>query len=238
MNRPVEPAASHSLVPYDAERAGFSGQQLASRRIVAHDMADPRPADAFRDLRTQLLSRLGGGGAVTLVSAASRGSGGSFVALNLAAALAFDESRTAILVDCNLRAPALHTRLAVEPERGGLVDYLEGRVSTLRDIIYPTGVARLFLVPAGSRREASGELLGSDRMRALLDSLRGDSARTTVVLDGPAVASSPDARILSDMAELSVLVAGYARETPSAVREAAAVFDPQRLAGVVFNRVP
>ncbi|MCK7593992.1 CpsD/CapB family tyrosine-protein kinase [Pseudomarimonas salicorniae] len=222
-----------ALSPTDS----FSGGQLRTRRIISHDMADPRPADAFRDLRTQLLAHHAGN-SVILVAAVQRGNGGSFVALNLASAVAFDESRCAVLIDCNLRAPQLHERLAVDPKKGGLVDYLEGRVESLSDVVYPTGVARLMLVPAGGRREASGELLGSQRMVALLDSLRAADASLSIVLDGPAVSSSPDARILSQVADQSVLVAGYGRDTPTAVREAAAVFDPARMAGLVFNRVP
>lgn len=221
------------LAPADA----FSPGQLSQRRIIAHDMPDPRPADAFRDLRTQLLARQQGN-SVILVSAVQRGNGGSFVALNLASAVAFDEARGAVLIDCNLRSPQLHERLAVNAERGGLVDYLEGRVESLSDIVYPTGVARLLLIPAGARREASGELLGSQRMATLLDSLRAADTPLSIVLDGPAVASSPDARILSHLADQSVLVAGYGRDTAGAVREAASVFDPARLAGLVFNRIP
>lgn len=229
LSRPFEGA----LAPAQA----FSERQLLTRRIISHDMPDPRPADAFRDLRTQLLARTPGN-SVTLVAAVQRGNGGSFVALNLASAVAFDDSRAAVLIDCNLRSPQLHERLAVVPSRAGLVDYLEGRVESLDDIIYPTGVARLMLIPAGARREASGELLGSQRMATLLDSLRAAEGRLNIVLDGPAVASSPDARILSQLADQAVLVAGYGRDTPNAVREAAAVFDPARLAGLVFNRVP
>ena len=59
-----------------------------------------------------------------------------------------------------------------------------------------------------------------------------------MVLDTAAVASAPDARIASDYADLAVLVAGYGRDTAAAVTEASAVFDPARLAGVVFNKVP
>lgn len=40
------------------------------------------------------------------------------------------------------------------------------------------------------------------------------------------------------MTDCCVLVAGYGRDTPAAVQSASAVLDPQRLAGVVFNRVP
>lgn len=218
--------------------APFNLAQRQARRLVGHDMGDPRHADAFRDLRTQLLSRSRADGLVILVAPVRRGSGGSFVATNLAAAIALDESRVAILIDGNLRAPVLHERLGVVPEHGGLVDLLEGRVEDLRDVVYPTALPRLLLVPAGDRREASGELLASARMRQVIDDLRRSGERVTVVLDAAAVNSAPDARIASDFADLAVLVAGYGRDTASAVSDASAVFDPSRLAGVVFNKVP
>ena len=235
----VEPIrAGQALAQRTGALVPFSGKQLETRRIVSHDMPDSRPADAFRDLRTQLLARAGGGGLSLLVVPVAHGSGASFVAVNLAAAMAFDERRTVILVDCCLRSPQLHRRMDLPAEAFGLVDFLEGRVERVEQVVHPTAVPRVLLVPAGPRREASGDLLGSARMRLLLDSLRGTEDGVSVVLDAPAVAASPDARILSSMAELSVLVAGYGRDTPTAVQEAIAVLDRVRLAGVAFNRVP
>jgi protein-tyrosine kinase len=235
----VEPqAVNKALIQRGSAQAAYTGSQLEARRIVGHDMADSRPADAFRDLRTQLLARVGGNGLTLLVVPVAHGSGGTFVSTNLASAIAFDERRTVILVDCCLRAPMLHKRVGVSGDAFGLVDFLEGRVDRVEQVVHATGVPRVLLVPAGPRREASGDLLGSARMRLLLDSLRGASGNVTVILDAPAVAASPDARILSGLAELSVLVAGYGRDTPNAVKESTTVLDRVRLAGVVFNRVP
>ena len=234
----LERGSLPALIAEKATPAPFNAAERQARRLVGHDMGDPRPADAFRDLRTQLLSRSRADGLVILVAPVRRGSGGSFVAANLAAAIAFDESRVAILVDGNLRSPVLHERLGVVPDRGGLVDLLEGRVQHLGDVIYPTALPRLLLVPAGERREASGELLASARMRRAIEDLRNAGERVSVVLDAAAVSSAPDARIASDYADLAVLVAGYGRDTAAAVGDASAVFDPNRLAGVVFNRVP
>ena len=62
--------------------------------------------------------------------------------------------------------------------------------------------------------------------------------KVTVILDAPAANVTPDARILAEMTDCCVLVAGYGRDTPAAVQSASAVLSPQRLAGVVFNRVP
>lgn len=236
--------SGHSKLPALMEGKSFptpwNPAQRRARRLIGHGMPDVRPADAFRDLRTQLLARSRPDGVVILVAPVSHGSGGSFVAANLAAAIALEESRRAILIDGNLRDPVLHERLGVTPEHGGLVDLLEGRIDDLRAIIYPTALPRLLLVPAGERREASGELLSSARMRHAIEALRtsGETTgdRVTVVLDAAAVASAPDARITSEYADLAVLVARYGRDTAAAVADAGAVFDPSRLAGVVFNQ--
>jgi Mrp family chromosome partitioning ATPase len=241
MNRraEVEPQqVSQALIKRGSEVRALSTAQLEARSIVAHDMPDSRPADAFRDLRTQLLARVGGGGLNLLVVPVAHGSGGSFVSINLAAAIAFDERRTVILVDCCLRRPALHKRMGVSEDAFGLVDFLEGRIDRVEQVLHVSSVPRVLLVPAGPRREASGDLLGSARMRLLLDSLRGVSSGVAVILDATAVSASPDARILSTLTELSVLVAGYARDTPAAVQEAISALDRVRLAGVVFNRIP
>ena len=47
---------------------------------------------------------------------------------------------------------------------------------------------------------------------------------------------SPDARILADLADFVVLVAGYGRDTPSTIAQAAANFDPAKFAGVRVQR--
>ena len=55
-------------------------------------------------------------------------------------------------------------------------------------------------------------------------------------LDSPPVRGSPDARILADLADVVVLVAGYGRDTAASIAQAAANFDPNKFAGVVFNQ--
>jgi Mrp family chromosome partitioning ATPase len=108
----------------------------------------------------------------------------------------------------------------------------------MEPIIHRTGIPRLRLIPSGKPRETSGEYFSSFRMRAALDSLRCRYPDRYLFLDGPSVRGSPDARILSDLADFVVLVAGYGRDTPAAIAQAAAIFDPNRFAGVVFDELP
>lgn len=212
----------------------LSPVQLEDRATIYRSETARREVDAFRELRTQLLS-LADGNFITLVAPVSRGSGGSFVARNLAAAFAFDTSKRALLIDCDLRHPSQHTTMRIQPAGGGLIEYLDDHDTEAGDVIYDTGVARLALLPAGTSRETGSEYFSSLRMRLLLDSLRSGDPGRYMILDSPPVRGAPDARILADLADVVVLVAGYGCDTPEAIAQAAASFDPGKFAGVVFN---
>ncbi|MGY0559803.1 polysaccharide biosynthesis protein [Luteimonas sp. A478] len=195
--------------------------------------------DAFRTLRTRLLAATNGAPSATIVVApVSRGSGGSYVARNLAAAFAFDETINAVLIDCDLFHGTQHDTLRLDPVNGGLVNYLEDPAVLVGSMLYETGVPRLHLLPAGTATGASAEYLSSFRMRLLIDVLRSRTPPRHVILDSPAVKDSPDARILADYADLVVLVAGYGRDSPEQISRAAAEFNPGKFAGVVFNEGP
>lgn len=227
-------AASRSIARM-AESGGLTPAQLESRAIIHRtDGAQPE-VDAFRELRTRLLA-MTNSNFVTLVAPVSRGSGGSFVARNLAVAMAFDEARSALLIDCDLRHPSQHVTMRVDPSKGGLIDLLEATEGHIADILYETGVPRLRLLPAGTSREVGTEYFSSVRMRLLLDSLRNRYPDRYMFLDSPPVRGSPDARILADLADVVVLVAGYGRDTASSIAQAATSFDPNKFAGVVFNQ--
>ncbi|HOX72382.1 MAG: CpsD/CapB family tyrosine-protein kinase [Dokdonella sp.] len=211
---------------------------LEERRLIHREESVRRQADAFREIRTRLLALGGDQNFITMVAPISPRSGGSFVARNLAAAFAFDEAKTALLIDCNLRHPSQHVELRVDTTNGGLIDYLDHPSLGVEKILYHTGIPRLRLIPSGREREIGGEYFSSFRMRAMLDSLRSRYSDRYIFLDGPAAKDSPDARILADLVDFVVLVAGSGRDTPSAIQKVVANFDPSKLAGIVLNELP
>lgn len=225
---------SHSIALM-AEPGELAPVQLGQRRLIHRDASVRKQSDAFREIRTRLLELAGSQNFVTLLVSVSPRSGSSFVARNLAAAFAFDESKTSLLIDCNLRYPEQHKALGVDANQGGLIDFLEHPSPGIKPMIYHTGIPRVRLIPAGQSRENGSEYFSSFHMRAVIDSLRCRYPDRYIFLDGPSVKGSPDARILSDLADFVVLVAGYGRDTPQAISQAAANFDAEKLAGVVFN---
>ena len=230
-------AGSRSITRTDTGLQPLSPRALEERKLIHRNDSARSQADAFRGLRTKLLGLGRDRDFVTLVAPVQPGCGGSFVARNLAAAFAFDDSKTALLLDCDPLHPTQHSALGVDVSNGGMMDYLDGSVADLGAIQYETGLPRLRLVPSGTPRETTGEAFSSGRMRMMVDSLRGTQSSRYLILDSPPVLDSPDARILSDLADLIVVVAGYGQATVDAIDDAAANFDPDKLAGIVFNNI-
>ena len=233
--RIVERLVANRSITRITETTALSPAQMQERAIISPARMGQPQVDAFREVRTRLLAVANDNNIVTLVASVSRGSGGSFVARNLAAAFAFDETKSAVLIDCDIYRPSQHSTMRIEPFKGGLVNYLEDPSTFIADMLYETGIPRLRLIPAGDSPTHNAEYFSSFRMRLLVDSLRSRYPDRYLFLDSPPVRGAPDARILADIADVVVLVAGYGRDSPDEIARAAANFDPNKFAGVVFN---
>lgn len=209
--------------------------ELAQLRIIDKEMSEPRVADAFRQLRTSLLQRSNQKNFILVVTSAAQDSGASFVALNLAAAIAFDESKTALVVSGNLSNPSLDHLVQTEGSVAGLTDYLAGVEESVERIIHPVGIPRLRLIPTGSQNPLAMEYLSTPRLVPLLQGLRQRYHERYIIIDAPPVSDSADARILSDLADQTLLVVPYAGVTPSQVANAALAIGEEKLAGCVLN---
>lgn len=219
MSDPVElPARSrgpHSIIEYNSEHA----------HVV----------QSFRKARTLLLQQAGDTNFVTMVTGMRPGSGASFVARNLAAALAFDEARTALLVDCNRESPSVDNIVGGNP-RLGLTDLLERPAEiSIADIIYSTGVPRLRAVPIGSGRNRPAEYFTTQRMKAFLDVTRARYPDRYTIVDAPSMEESADPRILADWCQYVILVVRYGETTRDELLEAVATFPREKFVGVIFN---
>ncbi|WP_417566841.1 polysaccharide biosynthesis protein [Marinobacter sp.] len=207
---------------------------LDERRIIYPESSNRKLVNHFRNLRTKLLEQSGGNNFTLVVSGARSGAGASFVALNLAAAFAFDQAKTALIIDCNLREPALHSTLDIVPEYG-LTDFLDDPDFDISRILYPTGIPRLRLIPAGSRRETPSEFFTSFRMKQFLQAIRRRYPDRFIVLDTAPINESPDARILTELCDYAMLVVPHGGMTVSGVEQAALAFNSEKFLGAVIN---
>lgn len=193
-------------------------------------------AKAFRAIGLNLEHAAGGRPPVLVVTSAAPGEGKSTVAVGLAVSLARSGSRV-VLVEGNLWRPRLTRYLGVTAGEQGLTDVLAGSAG-VHDTVIATDRAGLSVLPAGPMPEDSGDLLGSDRMRVLLQTLR--ETYDYVIVDATAVLPLVDAAAVSALADGCLLVTRYGKARRHELREAATALAAvgARLVGVVLNRVP
>ncbi|WP_114282401.1 P-loop NTPase family protein [Acidiferrobacter thiooxydans] len=230
-------AAYTAQIPRMSQKFQMERSDLSEAKIIYQEMEDARVVESFRQMRTHILQNAGPRNCVVLVTSVVPDGGASFVALNLAAAFAFDESKTALLIDCRLRDPQ-QDRLVGGDIHYGLTDYLEAEDVEVGQIIHEGGLPRFRLIPAGRKSDAGTEHLDSRRMRDLIAHLRDRYPDRYIVLDAASPAEAADASVLAEIADFVLLVVPYGKVTESQIWSAAKGIDEQKFLGVVFNDEP
>jgi capsular exopolysaccharide synthesis family protein len=171
------------------------------------------------------------GARVLLVTSANEGEGKTSLASQLAASLARAGHRT-LLVDGDLRKPALH-RLFELPLDPGLSELLRGEVN-VADVTQPTQASRLWVIPAGVWDAHATQGLAQEHTRVIFQDLREqyeyivvDSCPVLPVADTLLIAQQADAVVFSVLREESRLpqvYAAYHRLARLGVRLLGAVF--------------
>ncbi len=165
---------------------------LAPALVVVHEPLSP-VAEAFRALRTAVLfSTPGAPPKMLLVTSAGASEGKTVSSLNLAATLAEAGSHV-LLIDVDLRKPSCHRQLGVT-NTAGLSSFLAGQVE-LATVVHALEAPRLDFIPAGPTPPNPAELVGSQRMRTMLEELR--ARYDFIILDSPPVLPVTDAVVLA-----------------------------------------
>lgn len=180
-------------------------------------------AEAFRTLRTNLLfsqsiQKL----RMIVVTSPSPQDGKTTTAANLAVTFAQQGMRV-LLIDCDLRKARLHNMFQMPREPG--FSQLLARQTTTAEVVRPTSLDNLFVIPAGLLPANPSELLGSAVARATIDSLAKEF--DIVIIDTPPVHVAADALILGSMADGVLMVLRAGRSERDSAKEAL-----QRLANV------
>ncbi|MEZ8142676.1 capsular biosynthesis protein CpsD [Enterovibrio norvegicus FF-454] len=159
-------------------------------------------SESVRTIRTSILLTLTNSKRKILaVTSSLPAEGKTTVALNLAQSLAKME-RT-LLIDCDLRMPAIGGRYGLPRNQAGLTNALV-MGTPISECIYHDDESSLDLLPAGLLPPNPQELLGSPKFAALIDQLKQSYDR--IILDTPPVHVVSDSLLLGRLAGGMVLV--------------------------------
>jgi len=172
---------------------------------------------------------------VIAVTSPAAGEGKTLTAINLAGALARgSEEARVLLIDADLRRPAVARQLAIDATSQGLTEVVENPGATLDSVTHRLKPFNLSVVPAGARNGAVHQILRSPRLDVVLAEAR--QRYDYVVLDTPPLLPVFDSALLANAVD-GVLMVVAANQTPrKLLGEALNMLDPAKVLGIVFNR--
>jgi capsular exopolysaccharide synthesis family protein len=188
------------------------------RRLITYEDPKSPISESYRSLRTNVsyASTIDKKIRSLLISSSQPGEGKSTTTANLAIAFAQLRKRT-LLVDADLRKPVQHNVFG--HSRGpGLSEYLIGDVEDLNSIIHQTKVENLSILTAGDLPPNPSELLGSDAMSAMVETLENEW--DMVLFDSPPIVAVTDASMISGEIDAIALVVKAGQTDRSAVDRA------------------
>jgi len=195
-------------------------------------------AEAYRHLRTSvLLSTAGRAPKSLLVTSSLPGEGKTTTAVNTAISLA-QTGASVVIVDADMRRPRLRSIFDL-PDRAGLSSILSSEVSDaeMLALVKKDESTGLNILTAGPIPPNPAELIGSDQMRRVINTLQG--AFSHVVIDSPPISSFTDGVLISSMVDGVLLVVHGGKSSRHVVRRSRQLLQDvgAKVFGVVLNNV-
>jgi capsular exopolysaccharide synthesis family protein len=211
-----------------------SPQTLLENRVIAA-LPEHKFKDSYRMLRTRVLQTMRNNNWTSVaVTGPATGCGKTLTAINLAVSLAMEVTNTVLLVDLDLRKPAVHKYFGYEPELG-LSDYLTTDVP-LHQLLFTPAIDRLVVLPGRNALPNSAEMLRSPRMVALVSELKMRYPDRLIVYDLPPILAADDALSFSPYTDCILMVAESGGTKKEDLQKAYEIVKNAPLVGTVLNK--
>ena len=202
--------------------------------ILTQVEANSSIAESYRQLRTALLlSSAGHAPRTLLITSSQPAEGKTTTSVNTAISLS-QTGASVLIVDADLRRPRVHRVFGLK-NNAGLSNYLagDGDLASLIQVAIPN----LYVLPVGPLPPNPAELLGSAKMKNLVEVLSTNF--DYLVIDSPPVSSFADSLILSALMEgVIIVVKGGTTAREMAQRTKAHLQSVgAKILGVVINQV-
>ncbi len=209
--------------------------QSESMDLFVQFSPDSSFAEQYRSIRTALLFSMEETNRRALaVTSPLPQDGKTATACNLAASLA-QAGKRVVIIDADLRKPRLHKIFRIK-NLNGLTKYLTAGLA-MDDLLRATPIPTLFVINAGPVPPDPLELLGSEKMTALIGQLKKDF--DFIIVDTPPALAVSDALIVGSRLDGAIMVVRRGKTSREALKRAQEKLDAYKIKnlGVVINAV-
>jgi len=230
---PVPPTPPTPIIEKPKPANAMSGKW--DERLFKAINGDNTLPEVFKILRSRILHPKDGKAVpkTIMVTSATPKEGKSFITANLGISLAQGIDQHSLLVDCDLRRPALAGLFGMKTSVG-LVDYLQDEMQ-LADLICKTSLEKLSVLPSGKPPLNPAELLSSTRMCALVEELSSRYKDRIIIFDTPPTLVAAETSVLAGQVDAVILVVRQGGASQGAVQQIIDLIGAEQILGIVFN---
>lgn len=210
--------------------------QQIQAKLITNYSPKSSVAEAFRILRTNIISRKKNSDCTTiLITSSGPKEGKSTIQANMATALAQMDAKV-ILVDLDLRRPMVHKIMDFDKEIG-ISDFLMDKSTEIESIIKKSNVNNLDIITSGIIPPNPSELLASKRMDEAIENLK--EKYDYVLFDSPPVIAVTDSMVMANKVDLLILAVRVDQADKNVVKRTKELLDNIKIdiAGVVINGI-
>jgi Mrp family chromosome partitioning ATPase len=222
----------------NVRRVAVNLEDFKANRIVTHDSRHPAEA-AYRMLRTRLMQKKRTQGWQILgISSLGQDEGKTFTAINLAISIAAEVGQEAVLVDLDLRRPAIYAYLGIDESMfTSLTHYLDGRAENLGDLMICPGIDRLGCLLSSEQLAQPSDVLASPLGKRFFEELRHRlPPETIVIVDLPPLLSADDALAVAPMIDGLLLVVAEGHAKRNELADARQLIEEFNVVGTLLNK--
>ena len=196
-------------------------------------------AESFNSIRLNLqYFTLNNTSKVIGVTSSISGEGKTFFAINLALEMAITEKRT-ILVGADLRKPRMQEYVGgvVKIRKGfGLSTFLANKTK-LEEVIHKSPLNNLDIIPAGPIPPNPLDLMGSGKMKAMIETLK--QHYDFIIMDTPPMGYVSEYMIIKEFTDTNVYIVRCNYSTTNSLKEINDLYDQKKIKNLcfVFNDV-
>jgi capsular exopolysaccharide synthesis family protein len=203
------------------------------RQLIAQEQPKSPISEQYRNIRTNIqFSAVDTDIRSLMITSANPGEGKTTTTANLAVVFA-QQGKKVLLVDVDLRKPALHEMFRTDNTLG--ITSVLSKQGTLEKCIRKTEEANLHFLPCGAIPPNPAELLGSALMKEFIEEVQ--SQYDLVIFDTPPVLVVTDAQVMANQCDGIVLVVRSGKTEKEQALKAKALLQNTKgkLLGAVLN---